>query len=203
MFTLRLAIALGALLPASVAWAIPLPPAPCASSQFGCGGGPSNVVLTALKGDGGIASVMLQVAAGLAVLYIIWSGFQMVISMGDEGKLTQHKWGIAYALIGLSVAILSQFAVSVVGTQNYGQLGGSGPLYIVVLAQAASILRTLLNAVFLLILILIGLKMLYAQGKADEFNTAKKMLTWALVGAVLVNLSAALVIAVGSFFAVN
>lgn len=188
---------------ASAAYAVELPAAPCSSEQFGCGGGVSNVLMTALTGSSGIAGTMLRLAAGLAILYIVWSGVQMVISMGDESKLTQNKWGIAYALIGFCVAILSQFLISVVGTQNYGQVGPVDNLPFVVLANAVLILRTVLNGVFILILVVAGLRMLYAQGKTDEFDTGKKMLTWALVGAVMVNLSAALVNAALTFFSLS
>lgn len=191
---------LGFLLPK--ASAVTLPGAYC-TGTIGCGSGPSNVVVSAITGGNGIAVTMLQVAAGLAVLYIIWAGLQMVVSMGDESKLSQQKWGMAYALIGFCVAILSQFVISSVGTQEYGQSGAASALPLNILANGALILRTVLNACFLMILVVAGLRMLYAQGKSDEFETGKKMLTWALVGAVLVNLSAALVTAVLSFFGLS
>lgn len=208
-------VGLASLLSAPAALAVVLPPTQCAPAQngqfaqFGCGAGglspvvPSNVIWNALVGSQGIAVTLLQVSAGMAVLYIIWAGFQMVISMGEEGKLSQYKWGIAYALIGLSVSILSQFVISTVGTQNYGQQSNVQNLPINLLSSAALILRVLLNAVFVIIMVVAGLKMLYAQGKADDFNTGKKMLTWALIGAVIVNLSAALVTAVAQFFGIN
>ena len=193
--------ALTGLLNASTAFAVVLPVAPCVSTQFGCGGRPTDMISKALTlGGNGIASQMLMIAAGLAVVYIIWAGIQMIISMGDEGKITTYKWGIAYALIGLSVSILSQFVISVVGTENVA--GGGGNLPQNVLANAARILRSVLNGLFVLMAIVAGLRMIYAQGKADEFGTAKKMMYWAIVGAALVNLSAALVYAVAQFFGV-
>jgi|CXWL01.1.fsa_nt_gi hypothetical protein len=190
----------------STALAVNLPYAPCAGAQFGCGGGPTNIFFNALSGAGGvgtnsIVSQLLYAAAGIAILVIIWAGFQMVINTGDEGKVTQQKWAIAYALIGLSVAILSQFVISVVGTQEYGQtMGGWLPQNI--MSQAAFILRNALNAIFLLMIVVAGLKMVYAQGAAEEYNAGKKMLTWGMIGAVIVNLAAALVYAVAYFFGV-
>lgn len=188
-----------------VAFAITLPNAPCAvGQQFGCNGLATNMVMQALAvGPFSIAVTMLQLAAGLAVLFIVWAGIQMIISLGDEGKITQQKWAMAYALIGLSVSILSQFVISSVGTQNYGQLsGGTTNLPFIVLANVTTVLRLILNALFVMMVAIAALRMLYAQGKADEFNTGKKMLYWGLAGAVLVNLSAALVYAVANFFGV-
>jgi hypothetical protein len=187
---------------AQSAMAVSLPSAPCDSSQFGCGGGAANIVMQALTTSGGIASLMLQICAGIAVLYVMWAGLQMLLSLGDEGKITQYKWGMAYAMIGLSVSILAQFVISAVGTENYGQTSGGGNLPIIILTRASVILRAVLNAVFIMMLVIAGLKMLYSQGKSDDYNSAKKMLYWGMAGAVFVNLSAALIYAVASFFGV-
>lgn len=188
--------------------ALTLPPAPCSPEQFGCGAGAANVVMQVLTGRNGVgslglASQMLYLSAGLAVLFIIWAGFQMILSLGDEGKVSQHKWAIAYALIGLGVTILSQFIISVVGTENYGQLGNPSDLPLTILSRAAAILRTLLNAVFVIVIVIAGMRMVYAHGKEDDYNAGKKMMLWSIVGAVIVNLSAGLVYAVASFFGVQ
>lgn len=190
---------------APMALALDLPDAPCSPEQFGCGAGPDNILMNALTGAGGvgafsIASQMLYLATGLSVLFIIWAGVQMIISMGDEGKVSQHKWAIAYALIGLGVTILSQFIISVVGTENYGQVGDFRQLPLNLVTSAANILRNVLNAVFVIITVIAGMRMVYAQGKEDDYNAGKKMMFWAIVGAVIVNLSAGLVYAVVSFF---
>lgn len=197
-FTL-LGITLG-LLQAPLALAIVLPNAPCATQQFGCGGGPSNIIYSALIGPNGIAVELLKLTTAIAVLFIVWSGVQMIISSGDEGKITKHKWGIAYALIGFSVSVLSQFVISAVGTQDYVSGGQDLPLNII--GNAAVILRVVLNGLFVVMLVVAGLRLVYAQGKSDDYNTAKKMLYWGIAGAVLVNLAAALVYAVADYFGV-
>ncbi len=81
-------------------------------------------------------------------------------------------------------------------------MSGAGVTPLIVLSAAAYILRNALNAIFLLMIVLAGLKMVYAQGKADEYNAGKKMLTWAVIGAVIVNLASALVYAVALYFGV-
>lgn len=184
------------------AFAVELPDAYC-TGTIGCGSGAANIVYSAIVGDGGIASMLLRLAAGLAVLFIVAAGVQMVISMGDESKLSQNKWAMAYALIGFCVVILAQFVVASVGTENYGQIGDATTLPFNILANAVRLLRTVLNALFIMITVVAGLRMLYAQGKSDEFETGKKMLTWAIVGAVLMNLAAALVTAVTDFFGIS
>ncbi len=185
------------------AFAISVPVPPCSSLQFGCGNTTlNNMVLQVLiAGPSSIAIVLLRLCAGLAVLFIVWAGVQMVISLGDEGKITQQKWAMAYALIGLSVSILSQFVVSSAGTTPL-QNGPVSNLPFNILANVTLALRTVLNALFIMMVAIAALRMLYAQGKQDDFNTGKKMLYWGVAGMVLVNLAAALVYAVAQFFGV-
>ncbi len=177
-----------------------IPYTPCSGLQYGCGAGAANLLQGAIPRA---ASLMLQFAGGAAVLFIIWAGMQMLLSLGDESKVTQGKWGILYALAGLTIAILSSFIISVIGTQTYivaGSNPGGAPFEL--LSAAIGILRTVLNAILLLVIVMVGIRMLYAQGKSDEFNKGKTQMTWALVGAVVVNLAAALVQIITRFFGV-
>jgi hypothetical protein len=182
------------------AFAIGVPTTVC-GGLIGCGAGAANVLWTAIiNPNAGIAIVMLRLCAALAVLYIMFAGVQMVISLGDEGKITQQKWGMAYAMIGLCVSILSQFIISGVG--SIVLTGGPGDLPFNVLMNAGIILRTVLNGLLLMMIAIASLRMLYAQGKADDYNTGKKMLYWGLAGAVIVNFAAALILAVAQYFGV-
>lgn len=177
-----------------------IPYTPCSLLQYGCGAGAANLLQGAIPRA---ASLMLQFAGGAAVLFIIWAGMQMLLSLGDESKVTQGKWGILYALAGLTIAILSSFIISVIGTQQYiVARSGADKAPFELLSAAIGILRTVLNAILLLVIVMVGVRMLYAQGKSDEFNKGKTQMTWALVGAVVVNLAAALVAIVTNFFGV-
>ncbi|HVW66842.1 MAG TPA: hypothetical protein VHA78_03875 [Candidatus Peribacteraceae bacterium] len=163
---------------------------------IGCNAGSANIPATfALK----VVAMLLQIAAGLAVLFIVFAGFQMVSNLGDEGKISQFKHGVANAMIGLCVAIFSEAFVSIVGNPN---IAVAGVLPIALIGAAVSVLKLVLNSVFVIIVIIAGLRMVYAQGKSDEYNKGKTMLFWAAIGAVVVNLAAALASAVTTFFGV-
>lgn len=163
---------------------------------FGCGAGGANIPFQFVFN---LAGLLLQIAAGLAVLFIVFAGFQMVTNMGDEGKVSQFKNGVLNAMIGLTVALLSEFFVSVISNPN---VSFAGVLPVALIGAAISILKTVLNAFFLIIIVIAGLRMVYAQGKADEYNKGKTMLFWATIGAVVVNLASALAAAVSTFFGV-
>jgi len=184
------------LIPVAEAQLSKLPQTPCAG-LVNCGGGGSHVILDNL---GQFADLMLQIAAGAAVLFIVWAGFNMIISFGDESKVSQFKWGVIYALGGLGVVIVSQVLVSFVGTQDLNT--GAEVLPVGLIGAAVSILLTLVNVVFIIAIIISGLRMVYAQGKSDEFNKGKTGALWAVGGAVVVNSANALVQALVQIFGV-
>jgi len=169
----------------------------CSDLQPGCGEGPANLFTSTFPN---LAVLMLQIATALSVLFIVWAGVQLVLNMGDEGKVGNQETGIFYALAGLFVAIASQLIVSFVVTQDWGQDAG-GNLPINVLASAVGSLLTVFNGIFILAIIYYGMRMLMAAGDSGAFNSARTGITWAIIGAVIVNLANALVQGVTSFFA--
>ena len=169
----------------------------CSDLQPGCGEGPANIFLQTLPN---LAFFLLQIATGLSVLFIIWAGFNMVLNLGDEGKVGQQKTAIFYSLAGLFTAIGSQLIVGFVATQNWGQ-GVGGNLPVNLMAAAAGSMLTIFNGVFVLAIIYYGIRMLAASGDSGAFNSARTGLTWAIVGAVVVNIANALVQGVTTFFA--
>lgn len=168
----------------------------CSSLQPGCGSGPTNIFSSTFPN---LALIMLEIATALAVVFIVWAGFQLVTNMGDEGKIGKQKTGIVFALVGLFVAISSQLIVSFVVTQEWGaNVGGNLP--VVIMAAAVSSLLTIFNGVFILAIIYYGIRMLLAAGDSGAFNTARTGITWAIIGAIIVNLANALVHGITSFF---
>jgi hypothetical protein len=172
-----------------------VPPTPC-TGLIGCGGGPANLVAAAVPK---VAVFMIALAAGLGVLFIALAGLQMVIALGNDSKLTEQKHAAAYVLGGLAIVIMAQLLVSVAGTQIYGQ-GAAAMLPQMLIGSAISIVLTMFNAVFTIAIIIGGMRMVYAQGKADEYNTARKIIFWSIIGAIVVNLSNALVQALARIF---
>lgn len=169
----------------------------CSSLQPGCGSGPANIFETTFPN---LAIIMLQVATALAVLFIVWAGFQLVLNLGDEGKIGNQKTGIFYALAGLFLAIASQLVVSFVVTQDWGA-NSSGNLPVNVIASGVGSMLTIFNGVFILAIIYYGIRMLLAAGDTGAFGSARTGITWAIIGAIIVNLANALVQGVTSFFA--
>lgn len=177
--------------PVALADTIPAPSGEiCDPLLVNCGGGASNVLAANFPE---VLIWILNFASALAVFFIVWSGFNMVIALGDEGKISKSRWGVVYALLGLFIAISSQVIVAFVGTMNMGEAGSPAAVVINVGGAAIASLRILLNASFVIVIVTAGIRMVYAQGKSDEFNKGRTTIVWAIVGAVIMNLAAAII----------
>ncbi len=168
----------------------------CSSLQPGCGAGPANIFMNTLPN---LAVFMLQIATGLSVFFIVWAGVRLMANMGDEGEIGNRKKSIFYALAGLFVAIISQLIVSFVATQDWGA-GAGGNLPVNVLTAAVGSMLTMFNAVFIVAIVYYGIRMLMAGGESGAFESARTGITWSIIGAIIVNLSNALVQGITSFF---
>ncbi len=57
-------------------------------------------------------NVMLFLVGALAVIMIIYSGIQYVISAGDSGKVAKAKNTLTYSIVGLVIAFLAYAIVN-------------------------------------------------------------------------------------------
>jgi hypothetical protein len=56
---------------------------------------------------------------GVAVLFLVWSGWQYITSAGDPAKAERARTNITYAIIGIVVALLAYVLVR--GISNLAQ----------------------------------------------------------------------------------
>ncbi len=170
------------------------PPLVC-NGLFGCGAPPSNVLLESTLPAAAV--LLMQLAAGGAVLAVVIAGTQMAVSYGDEGKITNARKAILFALGGFGLALSSASIVAFVTTEDYGFFGGN---VVTVMASVVRIILTLFNVGFAIVIILAGLRMITAQGNADEFKKGGVMIKWAIIGGVVVNVAKA---GIQAFLALN
>lgn len=179
---------------------VPYPQIDCPPNLVGCGLGSENVLLANAPFVG---QLLLMIASGAAVLFIAFAGLQMVLAAGDDGKISAQKTAIAHGLGGLIIVILSQALVSIIGTEGTFQvvadnIGVTTPLQII--AIGVSLIIFVFNIVFTAVIVYSGMRMVYAQGKSDEYNSARKAIFWSVIGAVVTNLANALVQAIANIF---
>ncbi len=179
-----------------------VPPTPCVG-LIGCAGGgavdASNLIVENLPQ---LANFLVMIASALAVLFIVYAGFRMVISLGDESNISEQKNAVIHSMIGLMVVIFSQLIVSFVATQEYGQSGDPNNFFLNATSSGISILLTLFNVAMVVAIIVGGGYMVHAKGKSDDFSKGKTIITYAMIGALIANLANALVQALASLFGV-
>ena len=65
---------------------------------------------------------VLGITGAVAVLLIIWGGFQYITAAGNEKRVESAKQTLTYAVIGLIVILLAQVIVTLVGNTLQGAL---------------------------------------------------------------------------------
>ncbi len=71
-----------------------------------------------------VIKIALGIAFAIAVLFVIYGGYQYITSGGNEEQATKGKKTLIYAVIGIVVIILSFVIISVI--TNLVQSGSSG-----------------------------------------------------------------------------
>ena len=135
--------------------------------------------------------LLINLAAGGSVIFIVVAGAQMLLSAGDEGMLTKARYGVLFALLGLALALASQSLVEFVATEEYGQSNEGNFLFGGFLPSVVRIALLLLNATFMLVIMAGGIRMALSSGKQEEFTKGLSMIKWAIVGAVIINVARA------------
>jgi hypothetical protein len=177
----------------SAASAAYIPPLICTGLP-GC----NNSNFPGLLGNGipVIGSVLVGLAAGLSVVAVLYGGLLMLLSVGDEGRVTKGKNSIMYGLGGLALALSAQSLVSFLVTEpllQFRTVGGTlGPIQGLLIA-AVTIGVNVFNALLILVVLYAGFRLVYARGKSEDVKKGISTLKYAFIGAVVANLSRALV----------
>ncbi len=140
------------------------------------------------------ATLIVAFAAAIATLFVVVGGFMMLISSGNEGNADKGKKYIVYALVGFGLTLISQALVQFIFNNaiviDVNDLNNA-PFYFI--AQIVRMMLMLFNVVFVVVCIIAGFRMVIGGGQSSQFDTAKKSVRWAIVGAIAVNLSYAII----------
>ncbi|MDD5103735.1 MAG: hypothetical protein PHX93_05025 [Candidatus Peribacteraceae bacterium] len=163
---------------------------PCVGVPGGCA--PVNMLLPFIPV---IGSLLVGVAGGGAVLFVIIGGVQMILSMGDEGAGTKGKTSMFYAIGGFMLALASQAIVTFVQTRA-APLAGAATPHLDFMAAAVGAILSLLNVAFIGIVIYSAFRLVIAWGKSDAYQKAMNAILWAIIGTLIINAANAIVHAV-------
>lgn len=175
-----------------VTTALAAPPAqdPCVGVPGGCA--PANVAASVIPV---IGSLLVGLAGGGAVLFVIIGGAQMILSMGDDGAGNKGKTSIMYAIGGFMLALASQAVITFVHSRA-APLASAATPHLDLMAAVVGGILSLLNVAFIGIVMYAAVRLVIAWGKTDAYQKALNTIIWAVIGTLIINAANALVHAV-------
>lgn len=168
----------------------------CQITNFHLLGGNSSLLLIGLA----ILDDLFQLAGVLAVAFIVYSGFQFVLSQGAPDEAAKARTTAINALVGLGISLVAITFVSYLGTRAGGGQGTTVGPYGLNLgwlpnpggAESGSVLQTALSVAFevlgaiaFLIIVIAGMQYAFSQGDAQTTARAKAAIIYAFVGLVI------------------
>lgn len=164
----------------------------CYDIPGGCA--PENFLV---KIAGVIGSLLVDVAAGGTVLFVVIGGAQMLLSGGDDSKGAKGKNSIIYAIIGFIITVSAQGILDFVRNAA-GDVADADNPFLAAEAAAVEAMLTVFNIIFVGVAFYAGLKLIMARGKTDEYTKGINMLIWAIIGAIVINLAYSIVSSISS-----
>lgn len=136
---------------------------------------------------GSVLSTIQGIVAILAVMFLVIGGIIYITSAGDEKRMTAAKGAILAAMIGFALAIAApSFLKEIYTALGTKDDSGVNPPDGLPLSQIAlNILDVLLSFVGILAVIMLvvgGIMYMVAAGDETRAETAKKIVTYAVIG---------------------
>ena len=151
----------------------------------------------------------------VAMAYLIWNGLRLIYSRGNEELLAKAKEGTTWAVYGFVFAILSFSIVSATatffGSTGINELEDPNDLNPPISAAGFDdaiklIINGFLAVAFVLSILMVvysGYRMIFSAGNEQQVTKAKTILTWAIVGLVVIVLSYAILNGINLLFGVS
>jgi cytochrome bd-type quinol oxidase subunit 2 len=168
-----------------------------------------------------IANFLTNIIEGFGVLMgmvtiamVVYSGFQMIVSQGNEEDVSQAKSSLQWSVSGLVIILLAFAIVSAIGqffqinpnvNPNPGQIQSP-----ILTDNITSLSRTIFNGflsvvglVAIFFIVVSGFRYVTARGDDEQLSQAKKGLEWAIIGLIVSALAYAIVTAISKFIQQN
>ena len=140
-----------------------------------------------------IVNTFLTLVGIFAAIFIIVAGVKYIASGGDEEAVRSAKRQLIYAILGLAVVIISSALVNLVFPESTPIFAGTATNVEDAIYTIVNTFLTLVGIFAAIFIIVAGVKYITSGGDEEAARTAKRQITYALIGLVVVILSAVLV----------
>ena len=149
-----------------------------------------------------IATDITVIAAYLVVGYIIYGGYLYIFSAGDTGKTATGKKAIHQALLGLAIVLSANIILNGIRIGLIGVKGGFTTSCVTggciepadMVKNALEWVIGISGAVSAIFIVYGGTSYTMSRGDANKVQTAKQIITYALIGMIIVTLAELIVI---------
>ncbi|HPN96604.1 MAG TPA: pilin [Candidatus Moranbacteria bacterium] len=144
------------------------------------------------------ALVNLQgILGAVAVLFIVIGGILYITSGGNEKRITLAKACITAAVIGLAIALAGPSFLkeisTILGADESSSAISDAPSLLSIITNILTLLLSILGIIGIISLVTGGIMYLTAYGDEKKAETAKKMITYSIIG-ITVALAAVIIV---------
>lgn len=144
-----------------------------------------------------LLNILPQYVEGFGILFIMVGGAYILLSAGNAEFVTKGKNTITWAVIAIFIAQFARQLVGFVRDEAQSRVGGADLVDSIVRTLAGSIFN-LFQVALIGVAIFSGMRMVLSFGKEEEFKKGQDGLFYAALGAIIINLSFQIYIAVST-----
>jgi hypothetical protein len=161
-----------------------------------------------------IVQVFTTFFAFFALIYVVYSGFRMVMSQGDSEALAVAKSSFTWAIFGLILGMFAFVLITATGTfigaqnPNPDTAIGNNPVrnplmdttFYELMVRILTGFLSIAGLIAMLMIIIGGYRYITSHGNEELAESGRKTLQWSIAGLIIIALSYVLVRATLTFF---
>jgi len=130
---------------------------------------------------------MLQLAAGLSLIYIVIAAVRLTTSSGDPQAIAAGRKTIIFAIVGLIISVMGLVITSIIQTEAARIAGSSDPFFggdgiVTVVVEKLSFA---VGVASVIMLIIGGLRYITSGGQPQSAQAARNTIIYAIIGLVV------------------
>lgn len=148
----------------------------------------------------GVLSALQKIIVVLSIIFIIIGAIFYITSAGDEKRMTTAKGAIFASMIGLAIGVAAPSFLkeiyNIMGARENSGVDTSrlvGPTLTEIALKFLNFLLSIVGTLGIIMLVVGGIMYLTSAGDDDRIKTAKKVVTFAIIG-IAVSLAALVIV---------
>ena len=134
-----------------------------------------------------IGSDILAVVGYLAIIFVMWGGYQYMMARGDPGMVAKGKKTITNALVGLAICMLASTITSAI-SDIAAEVEGKN-----VFVVAMNHILTWSGIIAVIMIVFGGIQYTTSNGNPSQAQKAKQTITYAIIGLAITIFAVAIV----------